>query len=180
MSSIGRISAIQYGLGPIGCSIARYAIERGIEMVGAVDINPKLAGQDLGDVLGIDRKLGVLASVNENEVLPKVKADIVFHATSSSLKHVIYQLESIMKAGSNVVSTCEELAYPWTRQADLAREIDRIAKDNSVTVLATGVNPGFVMDTWPILMTAVCKDVKKIKVVRIQDASPAGFPSRKR
>lgn len=180
MSSIGRISAIQYGLGPIGCSIARYAMERGIEIVGAVDINPKLAGQDLGDVLGTDRKLGVLVSVDENEVLPKVKADIVLHAISSSLKEVAYQLESIMKAGCNVVSTCEELAYPWTRQSDLAKKIDRIAKNNKVTVLATGVNPGFVMDTWPILMTAVCKEVRKIKVARIQDARPRRFPFQKK
>jgi len=135
-----------------------------------VDLNPRLAGQDLGDVLGIDRKLGVLVSVDEKDVLPKIKADIVLHATTSSLKVTVPQLKSIAKAGYSVVSTCEELAYPWTRQSDLAQEIDKISKENKVTVLATGVNPGFVMDTWPILMTAVCQDVKNIKVVRTQDA----------
>jgi len=135
-----------------------------------VDLNPRLAGQDLGDVLGIDRKLGVLVSVDEKDVLPKIKADIVLHATTSSLKVTVPQLKSVTKAGYSVVSTCEELAYPWARQSDLAQEIDKISKENKVTVLATGVNPGFVMDTWPILMTAVCQDVKKIKVARIQDA----------
>jgi len=78
------------------------------------------------------------------------------------------------------VSTCEELCYPYRKEAQLSAEIDKIAKANNVTVLGTGVNPGFLMDSWPLFMTGVCQQVKQIKVVRVQDASPRRGPFQKK
>jgi len=137
-------------------------------------------GRDLGEVAGLDKKLGIIISNDASAVLRETKPDIVLHATSSSLKVIYPQLEQIIKAGANIVSSAEELSYPYGKQPDLANAIDRLAKDNQVTVLGTGVNPGFLMDTWPLVMTAVCQDVKQIKAVRIQDASPRRIPFQKK
>lgn len=95
----------------------------------------------------------------------------MLHATGSYLEDVYPQLKNSIRAGVNIVSTCEELSYPYRKQPAVANALDKLAKEHQVTVLGTGVNPGFLMDTWPLVMTAVCQHVEQIKVARIQDAS---------
>jgi len=176
-----KVKAVQYGCGPIGCSVARFALQRSdIVIVGAIDIAPNLIGRDLGDVVGLDKKVGVSISADADAVLLQTKPDIVLLTTSSSLKVIYPQLEKCVTAGVNVVSTCEELSYPYKKEPQLSAEIDSIAKENNVTVLATGVNPGFLMDAWPLFMTGVCQQVKRIKAVRVQDASPRRGPFQKK
>jgi len=176
-----KVKAVQYGCGPIGCSVARFALQRSdIVIVGAIDIAPNLIGRDLGDVVGLDKKVGVNISADADAVLLQTKPDIVLLTTSSSLKVIYPQLEKCVTAGVNIVSTCEELSYPYKKESQLSAEIDSIAKENNVTVLATGVNPGFLMDAWPLFMTGVCQQVKRIKAVRVQDASPRRGPFQKK
>ena len=154
----GKYRAVQYGCGPIGCSVARLAAQRAdIELVGAIDIDPDKVGRDLGEVIGLDRRLGVTVSDDAAAVLAQARPDVVFLTTGSSLKKIFGQLTEIVKAGANVVSTAEELAFPWRKEPELSAEIDRLAREHGVTVLATGVNPGFLMDTWPLAMTAARK-----------------------
>jgi len=175
------IRAVQYGCGPIGCSVARLASRRAdVQLVGAVDIDPAKAGRDLGEVAGLEEKLGVIITSDADALLAEARPDIIFHTTSSQVRRVHGQIMSIMKAGANVVSTCEELSFPYRREPELATELDRLAKENGVTVLATGINPGFLMDTWPLFMTGVCQEVKHVKAVRIQDASPRRLPFQKK
>ena len=172
---------VQYGCGPIGCSVARFVSQRpDIEIVGAIDIDKNLLGRDLGDVADLDKKLGVSISADADVVLPQTKPDVVLLTTSSSLKAIYPQLKKCVTAGVNVVSTCEELSYPYKKEPQLSAEIDSMAKENNVTVLATGVNPGFLMDAWPLFMTGVCQQVKRIRAVRVQDASPRRGPFQKK
>ena len=176
-----KIRAVQYGCGPIGCSVAKLASQRrDIELVGAIDIDKDKVGKDLGEVVGLDKPLGVTISDDTDAVLSQTKPDIVLHTTSSWLKKVSEQLAGIIRAGINIVSTTEELSFPWRKEPGLAAEIDKLAKEHKVTVLATGINPGFLMDTWPLAMTAVCQEVKQVRVARIQDASPRRLPFQKK
>jgi len=178
---VTKAKAVQFGCGPIGCSVVRYASLRpDVELVGAVDIDKSLVGRDLGEVAGIKNKLGVSISADADAVLSQARPDVVFLTTSSSLKVVYPQVEKCVAAGANVISTCEELSYPYRKDPQLSAEIDKIAKANNVTVLATGVNPGFLMDAWPLFMTGVCQQVKRVKVVRVQDASPRRGPIQKK
>ncbi|MBA7481119.1 2,4-diaminopentanoate dehydrogenase [subsurface metagenome] len=178
---VTKAKAVQFGCGPIGCSVVRYASLRpDVELVGAVDIDKSLVGRDLGEVAGIKNKLGVSISADADAVLSQARPDVVFLTTSSSLKVVYPQVEKCVAAGANVISTCEELSYPYRKDPQLSAEIDKIAKANNVTVLATGVNPGFLMDAWPLFMTGVCQQVKRVKVVRVQDASPRRGPFQKK
>ena len=176
-----KVRAVQYGCGPIGCSVARFAAQRSdIEIVGAVDIDQSIARRDLAEVAGLGKKLGVSISGKADAVLSQTKPDVVFLTTVSSLKVAYPQLEKCIKAGVNVVSSCEELSYPYREEPQLSAELDKLAKANNVTVLATGINPGFIMDAWPLFMTGVCQQVKQVRAVRIQDASTRRGPFQKK
>ena len=106
-----KVRVVQFGCGPIGCSVIRYASNRpDIEVVGAIDIDAGLVGRDLGEVAGIDDRLGVLISPEADAILSQTKPDVVFLTTSSSLRVVYAQVGKCIDAGANVISTCEELA----------------------------------------------------------------------
>jgi len=172
------IRVICYGLGPIGARTARLVSQKdGMKIIGAVEmIN---LGKDIGEVIGLGKKLGVNLT-NDADAVFSQGADIVIQATGSALLRVKEQLISIINAGLNVVSTCEELSYPWDKEPGISAELDALAKEKNVTVLATGVNPGFCMDLFPIVMTGVCENVEKIRVARIQDARPRRLPFQKK
>ncbi len=175
------INIIQYGLGPIGNKITSIISEKkNLKIVGAVDIAPNLVGKDIGILAGFSNSIGVKIEKSINDINSEEKADIVVLTTASSLEKIAPQILEIVSAGYNVVSTCEELTYPWLTNPKLAKEIDDAAKSNNVTVLSTGVNPGFLMDFLPSALTAVCKNVKKIKIERIQDAQYRRIPFQKK
>ena len=167
-----RTKVILLGLGQIGQLIARLAFRKEwIEIVGAVDVAPPLVGEDLGNLLGLDRKTGVTVTNDPDALFSKVKADIVIHATVSDFPQASEQLEKIIKAGMHVVSTCEELSYPFMGYPEFSQKLDQLARQHNVSVLGTGINPGYLMDTLPIALTAVCQVVKKVKVTRMMDSS---------
>ena len=166
-----KTKVIFFGLGQMGQLIARLAFKKEwIEIVGAVDIASQLVGKDMGDLLGLGRKTGVTITDDPDTLFSKVKADIVIHATVSDLPKASDQLEKIIKAGMHVVSTCEELAYPFVGYPELSRRLDELARQHKVSVLGTGINPGYLMDTLPIALTAVCQVAKKVKVTRMMDS----------
>ena len=170
-----KIRVIQFGIGVIGRGVTKVLARKGkMRIVGAIDLAN--VGKDLGEVAGIGRKLGVRISDDLAAVVRKGKPQVAIHTTSSSIKKVYPELESLVRAKVNVVSSCEELAYPYERAPGLAARLDRLAKEKGVTVLGTGVNPGFLMDAWPLFMTGVCADVKEIKATRVQDASKRRIP----
>jgi hypothetical protein len=172
-----KIKVIQYGLGPIGCQVVQHLSERGrFDIVGAIDSDPKKIGIDLGLLAELSEPLGVNIAPDLKELLEQVDADVVVVTTTSSLEKIRPQIIEIVSCGLNVVSTCEELMYPWVTNSEVAREINRAAIKHNVSVLSTGVNPGFLMDFLPLVMTSICRDVKKVIVERIQDAQFRRLP----
>jgi hypothetical protein len=171
------IKVIQVGLGPIGVAVARQVLaRRGLVLVGAVDSDPAKVGRDLGEICQLGRRVRVKVSADISQSIRASKPDVAVLCTSSSLKRIQAQLEGILAHRVAIVSTTEELAYPTRRNGTLAKRIDSLAKRARVAVLGTGVNPGFVMDALPIMMTAVCESVTAIEVDRIQDASIRRLP----
>ncbi|HEV8075864.1 MAG TPA: hypothetical protein VGP66_08435 [Candidatus Acidoferrum sp.] len=176
-----KIRAIQYGIGPIGASILKLMREKeAIEIIGAIDNDPAKIGKDLGEVVGAsDAPWGVKVSGDARGVLEQ-SADVVMHTTSSSLPKVVDQLLACMDVGSCVVSTCEELSYPFRTHPELATQLDKSAKDNGVALVGTGVNPGFVMDKLVITLAAVSQRIEHAKALRIVDASKRRLPLQKK
>jgi 4-hydroxy-tetrahydrodipicolinate reductase len=167
-----QIRVIQYGLGPIGSAVARHIVERPeFELVGGVDIAPAKAGQDVGAVIGLDHPLGFAVAKKLAQVLTKTEADVVMHTTNSYFDLFQAQIIEILETGLDIVSTAEELSFPWLAHPQEAAEIDAVAKRVGKTVLGTGVNPGFLMDTLPLNLTAICQRVDRIDITRIINAS---------
>ena len=168
-----RTRALLFGAGAIGAGIGRLAAERDeIELVAAVDAAPEKAGRPLFEVLGIDGQgPGPRIEADAERALAAAKPQIVLHATGSYLPDVLPQLLTCVRAGTNVVSTCEELSYPWRRHPELAKQLDAEAKANGVTVLGTGVNPGFIMDTLVALLSGLCQRIERVGLTRIVDVS---------
>jgi hypothetical protein len=176
-----KIRAIQYGVGPIGASTARLMREKqAIEICGAIDSDPAKVGRDLGEVVGAsDAPWGVKISGDAREVLEQ-NADVVIHTTSSSLPKVMEQLLACLEAESSVVSTCEELSYPYRTYPELSAKLDAAAKESGVALVGTGVNPGFVMDKLVVTLAAVSQRIEHAKALRIVDASKRRLPLQKK
>jgi hypothetical protein len=171
------IRVMHFGLGPIGAAIVTQVARRpGFKIVGAIDIDPGKVGRDLGDVVGLPKRLGAKVSADVAKTLKAAKPDVVVLCTTSSIKDVLPQIEQILKAKVPIVSTTEELSYPGYTHIRQARQIHALAKKAKVAVLGTGVNPGFAMDALPIALTAVCERVDRIVVERVQDARIRRLP----
>jgi 4-hydroxy-tetrahydrodipicolinate reductase len=174
------IRVVCYGLGPIGVGIARLAATRpGLQIVGAVDIDPAKVGRKLGELISSDQ-VDALVSDDATATLEQLKPEVVLHATGSSLAGVRPQLEQIANAGANVVSTCEELSFPWSAQPRMAAELDTIARRAGVTLLGTGINPGYAMDALPLTLTAPCVAVRSVRVLRVVDAAKRRGPLQRK
>ncbi len=148
-------------------------------VVAAVDKDPALKGKDLGELCSTG-SMGVPVSPSLQQALGKGEADVVVLTTVSDLARIVPQIEEILRFGLPVVTTCEELAFPWETAPETASRIDGLAKEAGVAVLATGVNPGFLMDTLPVALSAVCQRVDAVKVSRIQDASARRVPFQRK
>ncbi len=168
---------IQYGLGPIGSAVARHITQRAnLKLVGGVDIDPAKTGRDMGAVIGLEQPLGFNVTKTLAETLALAPADVVVHTTSSYFDLFENQIIEILNAGLDVVSTAEELSFPWLAHPAEAARIDEAAKKAGKTALGTGVNPGFLMDSLPLNLTAICQRVDRIDVTRSQNASARRGP----
>ena len=176
-----RTNVIIYGCGVMGLRAAEALTKKkSFTIVGAIDVDPELVGQDLGSLLEGGQTLGIPIQNDPLELFQNVDADAVVLTTLSHLQEVFPQIEQCIDAGLNVISTCEELSYPWDREPDLAQKIDDLARDKGVTVVGTGINPGYLMDTLPLILTAPCLEVQSIKVTRMMDSSKRRIPFQKK
>ena len=171
------IKVMHFGLGPIGAAIVRQVAARpGFKIVGAIDIDPAKVGRDVGDVVGLPKRLGAKVSADAARALKSARPDVVVLCTGSSIKKVMPQIEEILRSKTPIVSTTEELSYPGYTHIRQARQIHAMARKAKVAVLGTGVNPGFAMDALPIALTAVCERVERVIVNRVQDARIRRLP----
>lgn len=139
-----------YGAGQVGTGLARILADR-----GGVEVLGPYRREDRQTALGSG-------------------ADVVVIATTSFLKDVRDDIRMAVEAGSNVLTTAEEAAYPWAVDADIAEEIDRLARDRKVSVLGRGLNPGFTFDALVATACGPTARVGSIRVERVVDLSGFG------
>ncbi len=178
------LNLIQVGLGPLGKMIATDVVRRGVaRIVAAVDVDAALHGKPLNTLCEAgDCAVPVRGTVAE--ALDDARADgegnggvdCAIVSTSSDLAKCVPTFRELLSAGVSVVSTCEELLYPWLRHQQAADELNELALRHGSRLLGTGVNPGFVMDTLAVAATAVCRSVERVRVYRVQDASTRRVP----
>ncbi len=176
-----RMRVIIMGCGIMGRRVAEALMpKQSFEIVGALDIDPKLAGKDLGELFSSPQDTGIVIENDAESLFTRVKADAVVQTTLSHLTTVLPQIEQCVNAGLNIVSTCEELSFPWKRHPELAAEIDRMAKEAGVTVVGTGINPGYLMDSLPLALTSPCLRIDSIRVTRMMNSARRRIPFQKK
>ncbi len=171
-----KIKVIIWGVGSMGSGIAKMILKKkGVEIVGAIGRKTHV-GENLHDVLDMGQNdiKPVVISNDPEKILKENAADVVLIATDSYVKDSYEKIVMCLEKGSNVISTAEEMAFPWEQEKELAGKLDFIAKENGVTVLGTGINPGFVLDTLILALTGTCGHVEHIKAARVNDLSPFG------
>jgi len=172
------IRILQVGFGPLGIQTARYISQKStVKTVAVVDTNPVLFEISLSEIsVELSHDITIKGSVAAALESLDEKPDIALVTTVSSLKDFIPQIEELAVFGLPVISTCEELSYPWNLQPDLSNRLDKLCKKHSIACLGTGVNPGFLMDYLPMVLSTVCRDVKSISITRVQDATSRRVP----
>ncbi|SDI71289.1 hypothetical protein [Natribacillus halophilus] len=170
------IALIPYGLGPIGKEILKKGgKDEAFNVIGGVDIDPELVGESLGN------DAFVVSDVSELSGKAKPYAQkIAFHATGSKLPSVWPQIRQLLDYGYHVVTTCEEMLYPWVRYPELSGEIDHYAKSKGLSVIGTGINPGFVMDSLPLMATAVTDQIQSVNAIRQANVGERRVPLQKK
>jgi len=175
------IKIVHMGVGPIGLATYRVLRQRPwASVLGAVDVNPDLHGKDLGSLTG-GAPSGAPVCASFRDVARLGDADVVVHCAGSYLQEgAAEQILQALAWGANVVSTCEELSYPWFHHPAEARRIDDAAKAAGLTVLATGVNPGFAMDALALYASGISEAVTGVRVHRAQEAGTRREPLQRK
>lgn len=166
-----------WGFGAMGSGMAKMILKKtGIEIVAVCDRNEHRLGKSIYEVLGCERgeRAEVIINSNPNEVFSEECADVVLIATDSFTKGAFDKIKLVLEKKINVISTAEEMAFPKAQEPELAKKLDKIAKENGVSVLGTGINPGFVLDLLILALTGTCEEVDYIKAARVNDLSPFG------
>ena len=167
-----KIKIAQFGLGDIGIETLKLAAGKPwIEVVAALDDNPAKIGRPLTEITG-DSSLRGAKVWNTHEELPeKFRPDIFLHTTGASLTAAAAQIESILRAGINVISSCEELIFPQLSNPELAVRLDKACKDGHSRLLAVGATPALVMNVLPLCLTGACRALRAVHIQRVVNAS---------
>ena len=172
---------VSFGLGPIGLAAARLALQKQtIQLVGAIDVDPQKVGVDLGELLEPKQRTGIVVDGDAEAALRRLQPDAILHCTSSFMPMVKDQLLLAARCGVDVVSSTEELLVPEFQHQAIANEIDAAARQGGVSILGTGVNPGFAMDFVAVVASAVTFDVRSAHCVRVVDAGTRRLPLQRK
>jgi len=176
----GGIPVVVMGLGEIGRAIARRVLGRPeLRLVAAVDPAKGIAGRALDDLLGVPTG-GLAVAADAGMALAAARGGVVILATTSSFEKARPVIELAVKAGCSVVSTCEELAWPWLHHEAAAEALDALCEANDVAVVGTGVNPGFSLDRLPAFLAQVAGEVRHVRGLRVVDLAKRRDALRKK
>jgi 2,4-diaminopentanoate dehydrogenase len=166
-----------WGAGAMGSGIVKTLLrKKGVDVIGVCDLHPDRVGKDVFELMNIkrgDRKPIIITSKIE-DIISEKSCDVCLTATDSFTQKAFPRLRFLLENKINVVSTAEEMAYPKAKNPELAAELDKIAKENGVSVIGTGINPGLIMDLLVLTVSGAMTDLESVKVERVNSLSPFG------
>ena len=158
-----KIKAVQYGCGKMSVFTMRYMLEKGIEIVGAIDMDPDIVGKDIGEIMGREKIGVIIVDANEaKELLENVKPDICIVTTRSLFTEVEYPLILCAELGINAITTCEEAFFPINSNPNLTKRIDELAKKNDCTITGSGYQDIY----WGQLISSIAGSTHKITKIK--------------
>ncbi len=159
----------------MGTGIARLVLEKkGLELIGAYGRRAHRASMDIGRAIGLERNLGVAIECDLDALVQRARPEVAVQATCSRLDDAWSEVSVLLEHGVNVISIAEEMVYPACRSRAIADAMHRLARAQDVSVVGTGINPGFIMDLLVIALTGVCSEIESITATRTNDLSPYG------
>ncbi|MDX2111797.1 MAG: dihydrodipicolinate reductase [Verrucomicrobiota bacterium] len=174
------IRIAQFGLGPIGIETVKHLASTGHQVVGAIDNDPAKVGRDLGELTGVASLAGVYVYPTVDALWAVAQPAAVVQTTVSKASLALEQLRPLIERGCAIVSSCEELVYPRHRAPAEAALFDALCKTHGARVVASGINPGFLMDLLPVVMSAVQRKTVCISCKRVVNASLRRQPLQKK
>lgn len=171
------VKVVIWGFGAMGSGMAKMLLhKKGVDIVGVCDQHPDRVGKSIYDVLDVSKgeRPEVVIKPEIENVLTHQSCDVCLIATDSFTKKAFPKLKYALEQKVNVISTAEEMAYPWAQSPKEAAELDKIAKENGVSILGTGINPGLIMDLLVVVLTGCMTDVEHIEAKRVNSLSPFG------
>src|SRR6056297_116667 len=182
------VKVLIWGFGAMGSTMGRmWACINGLEISGVCDMAPDRLGKSVAEVLRQrDAAEGsapeeypayleqVVIGEDINRVIQESGADIALLATDSFVEKAVPKIEKLVRKGINVVSTAEEMAYPWISHPEISAQMDRLGRKHGVSILGSGINPGFVMDLLVVMLSGVCRGVTGVRAERVNSLSPYG------
>ena len=158
-----KVRVVQYGVGKMSLYTMRYVYEKGGEIVGAIDINPKVIGKDIGEILGTeDKGVKIVSAEDARKMLEETRPDIVIVTTMSLIKDLENPLMLCAELGLNAITTCEEAFYPENSNPTLTRKIDELAKKNNCTITGSGYQDIY----WGQLISSIAGSTQKITKIK--------------
>ena len=168
------IKVVEWGTGEMGQGLLRFILDRpkDLDLVGCIVTNPAKEGKTVGELVG--RDCALKCTTDFAKVLAETKPDVVCINTQSNLHEITSQIEPSVKAGADVICIAEKLSFPWASDPAWADRFDALAKQHDVTILGTGINPGFMLDALIVMWSSICLRIDSIKATRVNDLSPFG------
>ena len=158
-----KLKIVQVGCGKMSAYTMRYAIEKGYEIVGAVDANPNVVGKDISEIIGSERKNVIIKNSTElDSLLKEVRPDICIVTTTSLIKELDEILTTCAINGVNAITTCEEAFYPMSSNPNLTMKLDKLAKENNCTITGSGYQDIF----WGNLIYTLAGATHKITKIK--------------
>ncbi len=171
-----KVKVVIWGFGAMGRGMAQMLmLKKGVEITGVCDVNPAIIGVDIRTLIDVETDHPeVIIQSDIDGILNHHRPDIVLLCTDSFVKGAYEKIKKVVSYGINLISTAEEMAYPMASEPELAKQIDHLAKAFNVTVLGTGINPGFIMDLLVVALSGTMVDVEHIAAKRVNSLSPFG------
>lgn len=168
------IKVVEWGTGEMGQGLLRFILDRpqDVQLAGVIVTNPAKDGKTVGELL--DCPCDTVMSTDFEKVLAETQPDVVTICTQSNLHEISSQVQPAVRAGADVICIAEKLSYPWASDPEWAAAHDELAKRHNVSILGTGINPGFMLDALIVMWSSVCLRIDSIKATRVNDLSPFG------
>jgi 4-hydroxy-tetrahydrodipicolinate reductase len=142
---------IQYGCGKMSQYLVKYALEKGYELIGAFDIDPKVIGQDFFG-------LKITNAAKLEDFLDNNKPDFCIIATRSTMAEIEDAMVACANFGVDAITSCEEAIYPWNSSPEITKRLDDLAKFNNITLMGSGY-PDYY---WGELVATLTESVHQI------------------
>jgi hypothetical protein len=170
-----RLKVVQVATGTVGTLSLRAILgRRDMELAGLLVYDPAKAGRDAGLFVG-DRPVGIEATDSFEEILA-LDADVVAYNALGETRDpeaALDQICRLLESGKNVCSTAVSVhIYPdIVTSTPLRQRLESACQRGGVSFHSTGINPGYMMDVWPITLTRLCRRIDTICLTEMVDMS---------